>query len=337
MTIKVFRILMLLLTASAAVSCTTDPIISIQETTIHEEPVVIADSDYLLGPGDTVQITYFFGTQPIEKEYTLEVGDVLGLEFYYHPTINRKVTIRPDGKITLARKGDIRAAGLTTQQLNENITTLYSDIFQDPLVTVTLIEFNQALIRFKEAVTSDRSGQSKLFLIRPDGYANLFHLDSEIRAAGFNLRQLKAFVEGEYRKKFEGITITLALESANSYLVYVSGQVFRPNSYQLTQPTTVTQILSRAGIVWENAALDSILVISRSPEGRPIGRLVDLNKVVGEGNIGHDVFLKRFDIVFVPKNTITKANVWIDQYLGQMVPDWMRLTFGYSLGGKRAE
>jgi len=190
---------------------------------------------------------------------------------------------------------------------------------------------------FKEAVKSDRFGQSKLFLIRPDGYANLFHLEHDIRAAGFTLPQLKTLVAEEYHKKFAGLAISLALEDSNSYVVYVSGQVSKPDTYKLIQPTTVTQILSQAGIIWENAALDSIVVVSRSPEGRPIGRLVNLNKVIGEGNIGHDVLLRRMDVVYVPKNTITKANVWVDQYLSNMVPDWVRLSFGYSLGGKKPD
>jgi polysaccharide export outer membrane protein len=334
MTIKIFKTIFVLLVVSIYVSCTTGPSISIEKDTIYEGPVVKADSDYILGPGDTVQVTYFFGTQQIEKEYTLEVGDVMEIEFYYHSEINKIVKIRPDGKITLARKGDIRAAGLTTRQLKENITSLYSDSFKDPSVTITLIEFNQALQGFKEAVKSDRFGQSKLFLIRPDGYANLFHLERDIRAAGFTLPQLKTVIEEAYHQKFAGLAISLALENTNSNLVYVSGQVARPGTFTLIQPTTVAQIVSQAGIIWENAALDSIIVVSRSPEGRPAGRLVNLNKVIGEGNIGHDVLLRRFDIVYVPKNTITKANVWVDQYLNGIVPDWVRMNFQYGLGSK---
>ena len=337
MTVKMFKVIFMLLVAGLYASCTTDPLISIEKDTIHAGPMVAAQSDYLLGPGDTVQVTYFFSTQPIEKEYTLEVGDQMDIEFYYHPDVNKRAVIRPDGKITLSRKGDITAAGLTTSQLNDEIRELYSDTFKDPLVTITLVKFNQALLGFKEAVKSDRFGHSKLFLIRPDGYANLFILEHDIRAAGFTIPQLRTVVEEAYRKRFDGLAISLALEDSNSYVVYVSGQVLRPNTYKLIQPTTVSQILSQAGIIWENAAIDSIVVVSRSPEGRPIGRLVDLNKVIGEGNIGNDVLLRRLDVVYVPKNTITKANVWVDQYLSQMVPDWMRLTFGYSLGGKKPD
>jgi polysaccharide export outer membrane protein len=319
---------------AASASCSIEPKISFKEDTIYEAPVPAADSDYILGPGDTVQVTYFFGTEQIKTEYTLEVGDVMDIEFYYHPEINKRVAIRPDGKITLARKGDIRAAGLTTRQLTENITALYSDIFKDPLVTITLIEFNQALKGFEEAVKSDRFGQSKLFLIRPDGYANLFYLEHDIRAAGYTLPELRSVIEEEYRQRFAGLAISLQLENSNSNLVYVSGQVLRPGRFTFIQPTTVSQIVSQAGIIWENAAADSIVVISRSPEGRPVGRLVNLAKVVGEGNIGHDILLKRFDVVFVPRNKISKVNVWVEQYLSGIVPDWVRLTFGYSLGRK---
>jgi polysaccharide export outer membrane protein len=334
MTIQIFKTLLLLLVAGMYASCSTGPSISLEKETIHEGPVVQAESDYILGPGDTVQVTYFFGTQKIDKEYILEVGDVMEIEFFYHPEINKTVKIRPDGKVTLARKGDIHAAGLTARQLNENITSLYGDIFRDPMVTITLVEFNQALQGFKEAVRSDNFGQSKQFLVRPDGYANLFHLENDIRAAGFTLLQLKTVIEEEYYKKFSGLTISLALINTNSNLVYVSGQVARPGTITLIQPTTVAQIVSQAGIIWENAALDSIIVVSRSKDGRPVGRLVNLNKVVGEGNIGHDIWLKRFDVVYVPKNTITKVNVWVDQYLSGVVPDWLRFNFQYGLGSK---
>jgi protein involved in polysaccharide export with SLBB domain len=123
----------------------------------------------------------------------------------------------------------------------------------------------------------------------------------------------------------------MALESTGSNLVYVSGQVLKPDTYQLTQPTTVTQIVSRAGINWETAALDSIVVVSRGPNGRPIGRLVSVNQVISEGNIAQDIFLKRFDIVYVPQNKISRLNTFIEQYLSNIVPDWVRFSAVYRL------
>jgi len=315
------------------VSC-SDVKVSITEDTFHEEPAAPVGSDYVIGPGDTLQITYFFGTQPTEKEYVLEVGDVIEVQFYYHAEVNRTATIHPDGNISLARKGEIRAAGLSTQELQEKISNLYSDVFKDPLVSITLVEFNQALKGFKEAITSDRAGHTKLVLVRPDGYISLFHIDQDIRAAGRTLPQLRTIVAQKYQKRFDSLAISLAMQTTGSNLVYVSGEVRSPASYQLIQPTTVSQILSQAGIVWENAALSGIILISRSSEGKPIGRVVDMNKVIGEGNIGNDILLKRFDIVYVPKNKVTQANIFVLQYIDNMLPENVRMTFGYGLGGK---
>ena len=324
---KIFKLFLIPVVLLLFVSC-SDVKVSIEEDTLHEDPVVAIESDYLVGPGDVLLITYFFGTQPIEQEYTLEVGDVIEVQFYYHAEVNRTATIHPDGNISLARKGEIRAAGLTTQELQEKISTLYSDVFKDPLVNITLIEFNQALKGFKEAITSDRAGHSKMVLVRPDGYISLFHIEKDIRASGSTLPQLQTLISQKYQKHFD------SLETTGSNLVYVSGEVRSPDSYQLIQPTTVSQILSRAGIIWENAALSSIILISRSSEGKPVGRVIDMNQVVGAGNIGKDILLKRFDIVYVPKNKITKANVFVLQYIDNMLPENVRLTFGYSLGGK---
>ena len=314
----------------ACISC-SGPNISIKEDTVYEGPVAKIDREYVLGPGDQIQVTYFFGTEVSRKEYVLEVGDVLEVQFYYHPESNKTVTIRPDGKISLARKGEIRAAGLTTTQLIASITSLYRDTYKDPLVTISLIEFNQALRAFQEAVTSDRFGHSKMVLIRPDGNANFFHIDEDIPAAGLSLPELQSMVLKRYKDQFDNLKVTMALESADSNLVYVSGQVLKPDTYQLTQPTTVTQILSRAGINWETAALDSIVVVSRGPDGRPIGRLVSVNQVISEGNIGQDIFLKRFDIVYVPQNKIAQLNTFIDQYLSNIVPDWAGFSLVYRI------
>ena len=315
------------------VSC-SDVQVSIKEDTVHQEPPAPAGGDYVIGPGDSLQVTYFFGTQPSEKEYVLEVGDVIDVQFYYHAEVNRTATIHPDGNISLARKGEIRAAGLTTQELQEKIQNLYSDIFKDPLVNITLIEFNQALKGFKEAITSDRAGHSKVVLVRPDGYISLFHIEEDIRAAGRTVPELKKIVAQEYQKHFDSLTISLAMLTTDSNLVYVSGEVAAPASYQLIGPTTVSQILSQAGIIYENAELSSIILISRSPDGKPVGRLVDMNKVIGEGNIGNDVLLKRFDVVYVPKNKVTHAGLFVDQYINNILPDATRLNWGYSLGGK---
>jgi protein involved in polysaccharide export with SLBB domain len=307
------------------------PIVKIEQDTYYNEKKPNKQDDYILGPGDTVQITYFFSTQPSEEEYLLEVGDVINVDFFYHPETNKRATIRPDGKITLPRKGDIRAAGLSTLQLNNKIIEIYSDTFKNPELTIELIEFSQALKGFKEAVRSDRGGHSKEMLIRPDGFISPFFLESDIKASGQTIDQLKRTLSDRYKNRFSSVDISIALFSTNSNIVYVNGEVRKPSSYQLVGPTTVTQILSQAGIIFETAALKTVLVLSRSKDGRPVGRLVNIEDVLNKGNIGDDLLLKRFDVVYVPKNKIAQANQFVDQYINKIIPRDVNLSFTYRI------
>jgi protein involved in polysaccharide export with SLBB domain len=79
--------------------------------------------------------------QPIvenEAEYRLQPGDLLRVKFLYHPELDLKVPIRPDGDITLQVAGDIHAAGLTTMQLEKVIKERTSDRLREPEVSVLL-------------------------------------------------------------------------------------------------------------------------------------------------------------------------------------------------------
>jgi len=61
--------------------------------------------------------------------------------------------------------------------------------------------------------------------------------------------------------------------------------------------------------------------------------VVDLDKIIGEGNIGNDLLLRQYDVVYVPRSTITDADLFIDQYVNKIVPRFFQtsLVFGYDI------
>src|SRR5262245_30078614 len=70
-------------------------------------------------------------------EYTVQAGDTLNIRFYYHPDHDqRDLVVRPDGKLLLPLVGDIQAAGLTPEQLAEQIAQRYSVTLREPKVAV---------------------------------------------------------------------------------------------------------------------------------------------------------------------------------------------------------
>jgi polysaccharide biosynthesis/export protein len=75
-------------------------------------------------------------------EYLLGVGDVIEVKFYYNSELNERVTIRPDGRISLQMVDEVKAAGLTPAQLNNILREKYSRTLKKPEVAVIVKEFS---------------------------------------------------------------------------------------------------------------------------------------------------------------------------------------------------
>lgn len=73
-------------------------------------------------------------------------GDLLRVKFLYHPELDLKVPIRPDGAITLQVAGEIRAAGLTTSELEKVIAERSSDRLREPEVSVMVAQLGDQKI-----------------------------------------------------------------------------------------------------------------------------------------------------------------------------------------------
>jgi polysaccharide export outer membrane protein len=82
------------------------------------------------------------GQPPVPNEFTADakyaigVGDQLSIQVWRNPELSTQVPVRPDGKISSPLVGDIVAAGLSTQELADTITTKLSSYVRNPEVTV---------------------------------------------------------------------------------------------------------------------------------------------------------------------------------------------------------
>jgi protein involved in polysaccharide export with SLBB domain len=102
-----------------------------------EEPSAMLEEKAIAGPVD----------QPgLHPEYRLGYGDVIDVKFFYNPVFDQTLTIRPDGRITLPRLGDVLVVGMTPTQLDELITKKYSEIIRSPDVTVIIREIGEEVV-----------------------------------------------------------------------------------------------------------------------------------------------------------------------------------------------
>ncbi len=68
--------------------------------------------------------------------YRIQPGDQLDIAFYLNSEFNDEVAVRPDGKITLRLVGSVQAAGLTPDQLAQELDKDYSSELRDPGASV---------------------------------------------------------------------------------------------------------------------------------------------------------------------------------------------------------
>ncbi len=75
-------------------------------------------------------------SQDTNDSYLLGAGDIISVKFYYNEKLNDGVVIRPDGKITIQLIDEIKIAGLSTEQVDDLLISKYSEIIEDPEVSV---------------------------------------------------------------------------------------------------------------------------------------------------------------------------------------------------------
>lgn len=75
--------------------------------------------------------------------YLIQPGDHLLVKFFYNNQLNQKITVRPDGYISLELVQEVRAASLTTTELTNILKRKYSAYLRDPEISVIIEKFDK--------------------------------------------------------------------------------------------------------------------------------------------------------------------------------------------------
>jgi len=94
--------------------------------------------------GKSKPFDYSKEPDPRNKPYLLGVSDQIRITVWQNADLSTEAVIRPDGTITLALLGDIKAAGLTPNQLKIKIKKRLENYIRasNPTVTVAVVAVN---------------------------------------------------------------------------------------------------------------------------------------------------------------------------------------------------
>ncbi|TVR63342.1 MAG: sugar ABC transporter substrate-binding protein [Candidatus Competibacteraceae bacterium] len=89
--------------------------------------------------GDSLPPSTFYGSQTLAPEdynYLIGPGDSVQIFVWRNPEVSQGVTVRPDGKITTPLVEDLQASGKTPTQLARDLERALETYIRQPIVTV---------------------------------------------------------------------------------------------------------------------------------------------------------------------------------------------------------
>jgi len=190
----------------------------------------------------------------LEDKYRIGPGDALLINSYLEPSLKQQVIVQPDGQISLLLLGDVMAAGKTTNELRQQLSTAY----------------NKAIPR---------------------------------------------------------ADIAVAVSEIANQTVYVGGEVKQPSMQPARGKISLLSAIIAAGGFTPGANREQVLVLRAGADGRI--RAVQHNVIAMLNNQAEEIYLRRHDIVYVPKSQIAKVDQFVDQYINQLIPRPTQLLFGY--------
>ena len=80
--------------------------------------------------------------QGAAADYKLHAGDTIEVSVWKEVDLQRKITVRPDGKFSLPLTGDVQASGRTADEVRLDIENRLKKYIPEPVVTVSVAEAN---------------------------------------------------------------------------------------------------------------------------------------------------------------------------------------------------
>jgi len=256
----------------------------------------------------------------IEPVYLIGPGDVLDIEVWREPDISREVTVNYKGEIKLPPIKKMSAVGFSAPQLEEKLGEALSKYLIDPVVFVTIKEYNShRVIVLGETTTGMYTLKRKTTLVEflgqtggPTENADTSHLKLIKKDGRIFTYDLNELIKDP--QKSQEIVVTggdaVYVPPLELNKVFVLGEVKSPKSVIVKGKLTVVDAIAEAGGYTADAVTSSVMII-RGELGSQKGIRINLKRILKEGDIGQNIELMPGDIVYVPKTFI----VHIERFL----------------------
>ena len=139
----------------------------------------------------------------------------------------------------------------------------------------------------------------KEVLVRPDGGIT-FPLAGEIYTGGKTIYQLQAALTEKLSIYLSNPVVTISPKQLLGNRIYVIGKVAKPGMYLISSYIDIVQALSMAGGLTPFSAVNDILVLRRSSDGKQDDIKFKYGDIEDGNNLDQNILLQSGDTVLVP-------------------------------------
>jgi len=116
----------------------------------------------------------------VSSDYQLQPGDVLRVQVFQEPDLDRELRVSQDGQVALPMIGQVEVKNRTLSAVEKNVRELYDrDYLVNPQVNITVLTYQKRTVNVMGAVNTPQA-------IEYPPEQTLFLLDAVSRAGGFN-------------------------------------------------------------------------------------------------------------------------------------------------------
>jgi polysaccharide export outer membrane protein len=289
-----------------------------------QTPTTNAETTAGKAPGNSDQPSATF----VDPNYVLGPEDVIAIDVFNVPELSKAVRVANDGQISLPLIGRVQAAGLTAEQLRQELAEKWGENYlQDPQVTVFVNEFKAKPVSVIGAVEKPGlyplTGQRTLIEMlsmaggfgkrgtSPAGRTVLITRTSGFKdlqpVEGMHVRgpdQIEVDLNRLLYTRDEGLNIEIKpldiISVSKADVVYVEGAVKRPGGFVLEDrpAMSVLQAIAMAEGLTGTAAKGSARILRTNQDGSKTEVPINLVKIL-RGK-ARDTTLVANDVLFVP-------------------------------------
>jgi len=279
------------------------------------------------------------------EEYTLGGGDELSIEVPGRPELSVKVTVGPDGRISLPTAGTVNLTGLTRDQASAAITEAYSKYYKATTASVNIDKYgsnrvmvigaveHQGFINFEQtptllqAITEAGLPQQTLAESPPSTLRS--NSGKPMRSFADSLPEECYVYRGPagnqtvYTVHVRDLLSTgnamadvrlrrndmIVVPDQQDRFVSVQGEVKTPGLILLRYNSTLPSVLAQAGGLTENAGNARIQIVDPATG---VTRYVKFEELLTPKGV-NEVALKPGELIYVPKRGIAKMGYVFQQ------------------------